>query len=415
MPSIRAVLSVVSCLLAGAVLSGCGGSGGADDASGQPAPATAAASTGTPSPTGAATSATATPNAVSRPKPKAATPRSTAPRSGSPSVAFHAGNPGGHAPVPAAARAVDTSHPTRTVGRGTPASCTSAAVVSAVAAGGVITFSCGPRPVVITMEATAKVRNAVSRVVLDGGGKVTLSGAGKRRILYMDTCDQAQGWTTSHCQNQSEPQLTVQNLTFADGNSTGSSAEGGGGGAVLVRGGRFKAVNSRFVRNRCDRSGPDLGGAAIRVLDQYQGLPVYITGSTFGGAPGQGGSCSNGGALSSIGVSWVVLNSVLSHNSAVGSGANPARGGTPGGGSGGAVYTDGNRYTVRVAGSVISDNDAREGGGALFFVSNDHTGTLDIEDSTLRANPSHGFATAGFPGIFFIGAGRPQTSGSTLR
>ncbi len=40
--------------------------------------------------------------------------------------------------------------------------------------------------------------------------------------------------------------------------------------------------------------------------------------STFGGAPGQGGECANGGALSSIGVSWAVLNSVLSDNRAIG-------------------------------------------------------------------------------------------------
>jgi hypothetical protein len=316
--------------------------------------------------------------------------------------------------VPAEARAVDTSHPNRTIGTGTPGSCTSAAVVDAVAAGGVITFSCGPRPVVITMLATANVRNTSSRVVLDGGGRVTLSGGGRRRILYMDTCDQAQGWTTSHCQNQSAPELTVQNIAFIDGNSTGDTAEGGGGGAILVRGGRFKAVHTRFEGNRCDRTGPDLGGAAIRVLDQYQGLPVHITDSTFGGAPGKGNSCSNGGALSSIGVSWVVLNSVFSHNSAVGSGANPARSGTPGGGSGGAIYTDGNRYTVRVAGSVIAHNDAKEGGGALFYVSNDRTGTLEIDSSTLSANPSHGFETAGYPGIFFLGAGKPHLSGAAL-
>jgi hypothetical protein len=258
------------------------------------------------------------------------------------------------------------------------------------------------------------VRNASARVVLDGGGLVTLSGGGRRRILSMDTCDQVQGWTTSHCQDQSTPELTVQNLTFADGNSTGDRAEGGGGGAILVRGGRFKAVNDRFVRNRCDSSGPDLGGAAIRVLDQYHGLPVYVTGSTFGGAPGLGGTCSNGGALSSIGVSWVVLNSVISYNSAVGVGANPARGGTPGGGSGGAVYTDGNRYTVRVEGSLVAHNDAKEGGGAFFFVSNDRTGTLTVRRSTLHANPSHGFSTAGYPGVFYIGAGKPDVSDSTL-
>ena len=41
---------------------------------------------------------------------------------------------------------------------------------------------------------------------------MTLSGEGRRRILYMDTCDPAQKWTTSHCQAQASPQLVVQNL-----------------------------------------------------------------------------------------------------------------------------------------------------------------------------------------------------------
>ncbi|MFC4996415.1 hypothetical protein ACFPIJ_01085 [Dactylosporangium cerinum] len=325
------------------------------------------------------------------------------------------GNPGGRATVPAEARAVDTSKPTRVVGNGTPGSCTSEAVVSAVAAGGIITFSCGPEPVTITMKATAKVKNVQgAKIVLDGGGKVTLSGEGRRRILYMNTCDQKQGWTTSHCQDQDHPSLTVQNLTFADGNSTGETAEGGGGGAIFVRGGRFKVVNSRFVRNRCDQNGPDLGGAAIRVLSQFHNQPVYVVGSTFGGASGQGGVCANGGALSSIGVSWVVLNSVLSYNSAVGKGANPARAGTPGGGSGGAIYCDGNLFTVRLAGTLVEQNKANEGGGAVFFVSNDRSGTMSIESSTLRKNPSAGFETQGFPGIFFLGARPPSVSSSSL-
>jgi hypothetical protein len=59
------------------------------------------------------------------------------------------------------------------IGDGTPASCTSDASVAAVAAGGVITFSCGPAPVTITMTATAKVVNARPKIVLDGGGRVT--------------------------------------------------------------------------------------------------------------------------------------------------------------------------------------------------------------------------------------------------
>lgn len=326
-----------------------------------------------------------------------------------------AGNPTGGAAVPAEAQAVDTSRPTRVVGTGTPASCTSAAVVEAVAAGGIITFDCGPAPVTITMAATAKVVNANGPdVVLDGGNKVTLSGGGKHRILYMNTCDKAQGWTTSHCNDQDTPRLAVQNLTFADGNATGDTIEGGGGGAIFVRGGRFKVVNSTFVRNRCDTTGPDLGGAALRVLDQYHGQPVYVVNSTFGGAPGQGGVCSNGGAFSSIGVSWVVLNSVLTHNEAVGRGANPAKGGTPGGGSGGAIYLDGNRFTLQLTGTRIEDNHANEGGGAVFFVSNDRTGTMRVDGSTLRRNPSDGFETAGFPGIFFLGQSPPTVSSSTL-
>nr|WP_230417117.1 hypothetical protein [Micromonospora tarapacensis] len=338
------------------------------------------------------------PSASASPKPPA-----------SPQGVRDTGNPTGRVSVPAAAQAVDTSRPTRTIGNGSPASCTSTAVVRAIAAGGIITFDCGPDPVTIQMAATAKVRNANGpKVVLDGGGKVTLSGQGKRRILYMNTCDPVQGWTTSHCNDQDHPQLTVQNLTFADGDATGQRTDGGGGGAVFVRGGRFKVVNSRFVDNRCDRTGPDLGGAALRVLDQHDDQPVYVVNSTF-----TGGSCANGGALSSIGVSWVVLNSVLRDNEAVGDGANPARAGTPGGGSGGAIYCDGDRFSLRVAGTVIEGNDAKEGGGAIFFVSNNRTGTLRIENSTLRRNPSHGFET--YPGIFYLGSGKPTFASATIR
>ncbi len=53
---------------------------------------------------------------------------------------------------------------------------------------------------------------------------------------------------------------------------------------------------------------------------------------------------------------------MLSFNDAIGVGANPARDGTPGGGSGGAIYTDGNTFTVGIYGSVIEDNHAKEGG-----------------------------------------------------
>ena len=375
---------MASALICALVLSGCGDEAPAPPAFVAPAPVTSAAA--------------ASPAPVSAAPPAAPSAEPSPSASKRPRALPSPGNPDGDAAVPDEARAADTRKPDRVVGKGTPASCTSAAVVAAVAAGGVITFDCGPAPVTITMKATAKVRNDHGPdVVLDGGGRVTLSGGGRRRILYQNTCDEAQRHTTSHCQDQPTPRLTVQNLTFTRGDATGETTEGGGGGAIFVRGGRLKVVNSRFTGNRCDGTGPDLGGAAIRVLSQSRNRPVYVVHSTF-----TGGRCSNGGALSSIGVSWTVLNSVFTGNRAIGRGANPAKGGTPGGGSGGAIYTDGNAFTVTVRGSVLRDNHANEGGGAIFFVSNDRTGSLAVAGSTLKANPSDGFETR--PGIFFLGA-----------
>lgn len=255
-----------------------------------------------------------------------------------------------------------------------------------MAQGGKITFDCGSEPITITMDRTAKVVNAANdEVIIDGGGLVTLSGGGTTRILYMNTCDQEQGWTTSQCQNQDHPRLTVQNITFADGNST-NETEYDGGGAIWSRGGQFKAVNCRFFNNVCVGTGPDVGGGAIRVFSQYENRPVYIVNSTFGGEEGYGNIGANGGALSSIGVSWTIINSVFTHNKAIGNGGNPAQSGTPGGGSGGAIYNDGNTMTLTILGSVLEQNEVNAYGSSIFFVSNDHSGNIRIDNSTIQNN-----------------------------
>jgi hypothetical protein len=313
--------------------------------------------------------------------------------------------------VPSEAALEDVSTPTTVVGTGTPASCTSSAFVSAVATGGVITFNCGSAPVTITLDQTAKVFNdKAQKLVIDGGNKVTLSGGGRVRILYQNTCDQNQVWTSAHCDNQEFPQLTVQNLTFTDGNAKGT---GDGGGAIFASGGRLKVLNSRFYNSVCDDSGPDLGGGAIYVRQQFNGLPVYVVGSTFGGDPAHANVCSNGGAISSMGVSLSLLNSALSYNRAIGNGANPAAAGTPGGGSGGALYANGNGYALSICGSSVEHNSANEGGGALFFVSNDRTGTVALDRSTLRDNKSGKFEN--FPGMFVQAKADPMMTGCTLQ
>jgi hypothetical protein len=130
------------------------------------------------------------------------------------------GNLEGGCAIPNEARLEDTSSPDHVIGDGSAASCTGQAVVDGVARGGIITFDCGSDPVTITLTEPAKVVNDTGpKIVIDGGGLVTLSGGGTTRILYMNTCDENQNWTTSHCQDQDHPQLTVQNLTFVDADS----------------------------------------------------------------------------------------------------------------------------------------------------------------------------------------------------
>ncbi len=295
-----------------------------------------------------------------------------------------AGNPEGKCAILAEAGLEDVSKPTTVIGNGTPASCTGDAFIQAVAAGGVITFDCGPDPVTITLDRPAKVFNDKGpTIVIDGGGLVTLSGGGKTRILYMNTCDEKQKWTTPHCDNQDHPQLTVQNLTFIDGNA---KSEREGGGAIFASGGRLKVVNSRFFNNQCAETGPDVGGGAIRAFQQYNALPIYVVNSTFGGSAELGNWGSNGGALSSIGVSWTVINSTFSYNKAVGDGGNPAKAGTEGGGSGGAIYNDGNEMTLSLCGVTMQHNEVRAYGSAIIFVSNNHTGKIVIKDSTITDN-----------------------------
>lgn len=289
-----------------------------------------------------------------------------------------AGNPQGLCIVPPEAEAEDTSHPDQVVGDGSPASCTSEAFVSAVAAGGVITFNCGLTPATITLERTATIVGPTGRrVVIDGGGTVALSGGGHHRILYVNSCDPAHGWSTSDCAALGGAQLTLQNLTFVDGSARGLRP--GGGGALFVAGAKLKVVNSRFFRNFCDDDHWDGGGGAIRIESLSRHQPVYVVGSTFGGRSDVGNVGSNGGALSTHNVaSIMVLNSVLSDNA-----ARPYIQS-----AGGGLYDlDGDLLSL--CGVQMANNRADHGpGGAVFFGANGSQGVLSIIGSTLRNNPS---------------------------
>ena len=215
---------------------------------------------------------------------------------------------------------------------------------AAVARGGLIRFSCGPDPVTITLERTAKVVNTSSRVVLDGDGRVTLSGGGVRRILYMNTCDGAQVWTTSHCNDQESPRLVVRQM----GSPTATRQ-------VRPRmAGRRRHLRAR--RPREDRRlqfarepvGPD--GSRPGRRSRASPEPVRRPARRRRRSSFTGGRCSNGSALSSISVSWTSPTRRSPATEPWAAEPTPRAPGRRAAAAGGAIYMDGDDIHPRAGG-----------------------------------------------------------------
>ncbi len=311
------------------------------------------------------------------------------------------GNPDGHCAVPSAGLAADVSSPTTVVGTGSAASCTANAVVAAVAGGGVVTFNCGPDPVTITVPEIEIFNDGGlgdGSVTIDGGGLITLSGGGANRILYQNTCDQSLHFTSSRCDLQTTPHLVVQNIAFADGSVPGD-ATAFGGGALYVSGGTFKAFNIRVTNSTQSTAHDDWAGGAIYTFEQSQ--PVFVVNSTFDGNV----ACS-GGALGSIGTAWSIYNSVFANNHTL----------TTGGQSGGAIYNDGNSYTLTICGSEFENNAAaRLGSGAIFQVVDDLKGALVIDQSTFTGNSNTGSVqSSAHPSIYVEATDKVGNGGVTI-
>jgi hypothetical protein len=254
----------------------------------------------------------------------------------------------------------DVSHPTQTVGDGTAASCTEAALRTAAAAGGVIVFDCGADPVTITV--TSQI-TFTTETVIDGGGTVTLSGGGTTRILYLDSA-----------YPETTPRLTVQRLTFRDGHSPAMGDDTAqGGGAIYRDGGSLTVIDSVFLDNHAPMTGQDVAGGAIY---GFGGGETVISGCTFTNNSG-----SDGGAVGSLNGDLTIVNSTFTGNAATGTGGNPGNGGC-----GGAIYMDGTHERASLCGVTIRGNTAGAIGGGVFRVSNDHTGSFAMDRTTVDMN-----------------------------
>lgn len=257
--------------------------------------------------------------------------------------------PSGVCDVPA--KLVDTSKPTTVV-----TDCSSDAQLRAAAAtGGIVTFSCGTATISVASEIPV-----AKDTTIDGGGKITLSGGGKSRVLHITSA-----W------NVSTPLLTVQNLAFQDGYTTA------GGGAIFEDGGSLTVIDSTFTNNKAAVVGQDVAGGAINGL----GIgTLIIVGSTF-----TSNSASNGGAVGTQDENVTVVNSTFASNSATGNGGNPGNGG-----DGGGLSYDGAHISLAFCGDTFTGNKANAAGGAVFRVGyNDQGGNpsvVTIDRSTFDGN-----------------------------
>lgn len=260
----------------------------------------------------------------------------------------------------------DVSSPTTVVGDGSAASCTAAALASAVAAGGVITFSCGADDHTITVP-TALVLRTDTDTIVDGGGTITLDGGDATRIFEFDS----PGYRTN------STRVVLQRLTLANAEAPATDFtaqdddhpecawgyKDGEGGAIRMRDGRLHVIDCVFRNNHAAPTGPDTGGGAIYALGA---LEVIVVGSSFIGNDG-----SNGGAVGLLQTDGIFYNTLFEGNRATGTGQNfggasgcpefnhAEQGGS--GGNSGAVGIDGNSVErVEFCGVTFRDNVANE-------------------------------------------------------
>ena len=271
------------------------------------------------------------------------------------------------------------------VGTGTAGSCTEAALDTALAGGGNVTFNCGgAHTITVTTEKTI-----TANTTIDGGGNITISGGNSTRIFNV----------------QNGADVILRNITITNGNAGGSN----GGGMYVERLSTLTVENSTFSNNTgyngggiaTNGWGANDTGVAVTISDSAFNNNVATAGAIPGGGNGGGGIYLSGGSAATI------TDSTFTGNQSVNGGAihllhanlfltdvtftgNVANN-TAGGGGGGAIYMDGTKSMageVRVNTSTFTGNITNQLGGAIFTYP-EGTGSVHIDQSTFDGNVSN--------------------------
>ena len=229
--------------------------------------------------------------------------------------------------------------------------CTESKLDAALAMGGNITFNCGV--VVLPLGSEKTISKAT---VIDGGGKVTLSGGGKHRLF----------------KTMGEVDFTVQNITLADAMVKGARGIGpssANSGAAIYRqsNARLVVVEVTFKNNHATESGNDIAGGAIF---SYGGDTIVV-GSTF-----DGNSAASGGAIGNLRSNLTIVNSTFVNNRARTQ-------------NGGAMALDGQNMdrgkVFTLCGVVVQNNTAQKQAGGVYRYGYAGESTI-IDNSTFDGN-----------------------------
>ena len=275
-----------------------------------------------------------------------------------------------------------------TVGTGTGASCTEAALNTAINAvqsdsqGGTVRFNCGAAFRTINLSAQ---KNLTGVIAIDGGGAVTLNGQDITRIFEINPRPNPEDSTL----------VTLQNITLRNG-----FASGGFGGAVLGNSG--VQLNLQSVAVNDSRAG--ITGGAIAMAPSST---LTISDSSF-----RNNSGTDGGAIATSALTTIVRSSFVL-NTATGTGTSGQGGAiqsyledlTVAGGvfsfnlghRGGAIYKR-DATDLDINGATFADNSAGLDGGAIFAESS----VMSVRATDARF--SGNLATQGFGGAANINA-----------